>query len=230
MCICPRLVIPSNLFSAFTFSHSKTILIQMKISNRFTLARAIFAPFFYLLFNIPVWFDSSILKIISACLMIPLLVVFELTDYWDGHYARKYNEVSDFGKLFDPFADVLLNLTVFICAVSAGYMPMVFFVLILYREFSQSFLRMIASKKGVAIAARKGGKLKTVFYIISGFFFLALESYKRFNFSFIPESVNAMICAVLSWASIVLFALCVLLSWGSFIDYIKSFSSIVKGD
>ena len=135
----------------------------MKVSNKFTLARAVFAPVFYLIFNIPLWLDSPILKIISACIMIPLLAVAEVTDYWDGHYARKYNEVSDFGKLFDPFADVLLNLTVFLCAVEAGYMPFVLFVLIFYREFSQSFLRMIALKKGIAIAARMGGKLKTVF-------------------------------------------------------------------
>ena len=200
----------------------------MKVSNRFTLARALFAPVFYVLFNLPVWFHSDILGIISACIMIPLLAVFELTDYWDGHYARKYNEVSDFGKIFDPFADVILNLTVFICAVSAGYMPMVLFVLILYREFTQSFLRMSALKKGVAIAARKGGKLKTVFYIISGFFFLTLESFIRFHFSFIPEFVSSVIIAVLRWSTLTLFIVCVFLSWGSFIDYIKSFYSLIK--
>ena len=200
----------------------------MKVSNRFTLARAVFAPVFYLIFNLPVWFNSHILGIISACIMIPLLAVVELTDYWDGHYARKYNEVSDFGKLFDPFADVILNLTVFMCAVSAGYMPMVLFVLILYREFTQSFLRMIALKKGIAIAARMGGKLKTVFYIISGFFFLTLESYTRFAFPFIPEVVDTIIKTALRWSTFSLFIVCVLLSWGSFIDYIKSFYSVVK--
>ena len=143
----------------------------MTLSNRFTLARVLFAPVFYLIFNIPVWTNSHILAVVSACVMIPLLALAEITDYWDGHYARKYNEVSDFGKIFDPFADVILNLTVFLCAVSAGCMPIILFVLIFYREFCQSFLRMAALKKGIAIAARMGGKLKTVFYIISGFFF-----------------------------------------------------------
>lgn len=200
----------------------------MKVSNKFTLARAVFAPVFYLMFNLPVWLDSSVLKIISACLMIPLLALVEVTDYWDGHYARKYNEVSDFGKLFDPFADVLLNLTVFLCAVSAGYMPIVLFVLIFYREFSQSFLRMVALKKGIAIAARMGGKLKTVFYIISAFFFLTLESYKRFGFTFIPDFLDTIITTALYWSTFSLFIICVLLSWGSFIDYIKSFYKIIK--
>lgn len=202
----------------------------MTLSNRFTLARAVFAPIFYLIYNIPVWFDSRILSVISACIMIPLLAVVEVTDYWDGHYARKYNEVSDFGKIFDPFADVILNLTVFLCALSSGYMPFVLFVLIFYREFSQSFLRMAALKKGIAIAARMGGKLKTVFYIISGFFFLTLESYTRFAFPFIPDFADVIIKAVLRYSTLALFVVCVLLSWGSFIDYIKSFYSIIKKD
>lgn len=200
----------------------------MTLSNRFTLARAVFAPVFYLIYNIPVWFDSHILSVISACIMIPLLAVIEVTDYWDGHYARKYNEVSDFGKIFDPFADVILNLTVFLCALSSGYMPFVLFVLIFYREFTQSFLRMAALKSGVAIAARMGGKLKTVFYIISGFFFLTLESYTRFAFTFIPAEVDAVIKAALRYSMLVLFVICVLLSWGSFVDYIKSFYAIIK--
>ncbi len=213
----------------FTFSNKKVIIKEMKVSNRFTLARAIFAPIFYLLFNLPIWLNSHILGVVSACVMIPLLAVVEVTDYWDGHYARKYNEVSDFGKLFDPFADVILNLTVFLCAVEAGYMPFLLFVLIFYREFSQSFLRMVALKKGVAIAARMGGKLKTVFYIITGFFFLTLESYTRFAFPFIPEFIDTIIKTSLLWSTRVLFVVCVLLSWGSFIDYIKSFHSILKG-
>lgn len=200
----------------------------MTLSNRFTLARALFAPVFYVIFNLPVWLDSPILKVISACIMIPLLALAEITDYWDGHYARKNNEVSDFGKLFDPFADVILNLTVFLCAVSAGYMPIVLFVLIFYREFTQSFLRMVALKKGIAIAARKGGKIKTVFYIISGFFFLTLESYTRFAFTFIPEFINTIILTALRWSTFSLFVICVILSWGSFVDYIKSFYFLIK--
>lgn len=156
--------------------------------------------------------------------MIPLLAIFEFTDYLDGHYARKHGEVSDFGKIFDPFADVILNLTVFMCAVSKNYMPIVLFALILYREFSQSFLRTVALKHGIAIAAKKGGKFKTVFYIISGFYFLAVESCIRLNLSFLSEnSIN-----VLKIVAVVMFLLCVIFSWASFIDYIKSFYPLLK--
>ncbi|MBR1536956.1 MAG: CDP-diacylglycerol--glycerol-3-phosphate 3-phosphatidyltransferase [Treponema sp.] len=200
----------------------------MKVSNRFTLARAIFAPIFYLIYNIPVWFQSDSLSALSAYIMIPLLFIFELTDYFDGHYARKYNEVSDFGKIFDPFADVILNLTVFMCAVSAGYMPAILFMLILYREFTQSFLRMAALKKGVAIAARKGGKVKTVSYIISCFFFLLIESFKRLDLGGLSAESKSAVTTCSEHILLALFIICVLLSWGSFIDYIRSFYSIVK--
>ena len=88
----------------------------MKTSNKFTFSRLVFAPVFFLIYNIPLWTGNDLLAKISAFIMIPLLAVFELTDYFDGHYARKNGEVSDFGKLFDPFADVMLNLTVFACS------------------------------------------------------------------------------------------------------------------
>lgn len=198
---------------------------QMKLSNKFTLARAIFAPIFFMIFNIPAWLNSDVLSKISAFIMIPLLAVFELTDYWDGHYARKNGEVSDFGKIFDPFADVILNLTVFMCAVASGYMPIVLFALILYREFSQSFLRMAALKNGIAIAAKKGGKFKTVFYIFSGFFFLTIETYSRLGLSFFSD-VFVHGCKI---AAIVMFVLCTLFSWTSFVDYIKSFYPAITG-
>lgn len=198
----------------------------MKTSNKFTLARVIFAPFFFIMYYLPVLTHSGMLAKISAFIMIPLLALAQLTDYWDGHYARKRNEVSDFGKLFDPFADVMLNLTLFLCAQGSvtgkGYMPIFLFVLILYREFSMNFLRMVAVSKGTAIAARKGGKFKTVFYIVSGFLMLTLESLFRLGFA---EQISAFVPVVRIILK-VMFYICVLLSYLSFFDYIKTFSKI----
>ncbi len=214
----------------------------MKVSNKFTFARLIFAPVFYFMYNLPLWTGSwagtKYLSFASACLMIPLLIVFQMTDYWDGHYARKYNEVSDFGKLFDPFADVMLNLSIFVCAMKsidpamAGYMPSVIFILIMYREFSQSFLRMLATKQGIAIAARKGGKVKTVFYIISAFFMLTAESFIRLGLGdLIGGHWNFDFTIVYPYARLVvqiLFVVDLILSWTSFADYIKNFASVFK--
>ena len=154
----------------------------MKTSNKFTVARVISSPVLFLIYFIPVWTKAepgSVLAITSMVLSIPLLALAELTDYFDGHYARLHNEVSDFGKMFDPFADVFLHLSMFTCFVFSGYMPVCFYIPILYREFSQNFLRMVAAKSGTAIAARKGGKVKTVFYVASCFVALAQETLVR---------------------------------------------------
>ncbi len=204
----------------------------MKTSNKFTLARVCFAPIFFVLYFIPIWTQNEILAKISACIMIPLLALAQLTDYFDGHYARKNGEVSDFGKLFDPFADVMLNLTLFVCVQHSfdtqlnpsGYMPAVCFVLILFREFTMNFIRMVAVSRGTAIAARKGGKLKTVFYIASGFYVLSVESLIRFG-SKIDISSHITTLHVVAYA---MFFICVLLSYISFIDYIRAFSALLK--
>ena len=90
----------------------------MKTSNKFTLSRIILAPVIFLIYYIPVWVGAaagSPLSVASVCVAIPLLAFAEFTDYLDGHFARKHNEVSDFGKMFDPFADVFLHLSMVTC-------------------------------------------------------------------------------------------------------------------
>ena len=196
----------------------------MKLSNKFTFTRIIFAPIFFLLYFIPIWTGCG--TKVSLLIAIPCLVFAEFTDYLDCHYARKHNEVSDFGKLFDPFADVVLHLTGFVCLMHSvkadvSYMPVYFFVLIMLREFSQNFLRMVAAKQGTAIAARKGGKLKTVVYIAAEFYGILLELLVRLDFA--PEYFGA-----LKTGSYIFFALCVILSYASFIDYLVHFGKILK--
>lgn len=201
----------------------------MKTSNKFTLVRVIAAPIFFVIYFLPMWIykdaaSGKMLSILSVCILIPFLAFAEITDYLDGHFARKHGEVSDFGKMFDPFADVFLHLSAFTCFVFAGLMHPVLFVLIFYREFGQNFLRMVAAKQGTAIAARKGGKLKTVFYVASCFVALAVTGLYRFGF----VEKFALNETVLKCITNGFFAVCVLLSYISFIDYLKNFGSVLK--
>ena len=198
----------------------------MKLSNKVTLVRIIFAPVFFLLYYIPIWTGNF--TFLSLLIALPCLIFAEFTDYLDGHYARKHNEVSDFGKLFDPFADVILHLTTFVCFMKSAnpeisYLPVVILLLIMLREFSQNFLRMVAAKKGVAIAARKGGKFKTVMYVVSEFYALFLEILVRTEK--IPSNWQT-----LKTISLVLFIVCVVCSYVSFIDYLVHFGSTLKGE
>ena len=103
-------------------------------------------------------------------------------------------------------------------------MPVVCYVLILYREFSQNFLRMVAAKQGTAIAARKGGKIKTVFYVASCFVALIQEALIRTELA----SVWNLDMKLLLHIGQGFFVVCVILAYISFIDYLKNFGSILK--
>ena len=196
----------------------------MKTSNKFTITRIIFAPIFFILYFIPIW--TGTFTKLSLLVAIPFLCFAEFTDFLDGHYARKHNEVSDFGKIFDPFADVILHMTTFACLMFSvqqglGYTPRFVFILIMYREMGQTFLRMVAAKKGIAIAARKGGKIKTVTYIFSGFYALFLETLVRLDC--VPECFGT-----LKLVATGLFVLSLVLSYVSFTDYLIHFGKNIR--
>lgn len=193
----------------------------MKTSNFFTFLRLVLAPFFFVVFFLPQWLGTG--YAVSVYVLIPLFIFMEFTDFLDGYFARKKNEVSDFGKVFDPFADVLANLTVLFSFVLTGYMPAFLFLIVLFREVSITFIRMLASQKGLAIAARKGGKAKTVLYIISGGFSLALESTKRLQLV-LPETLFTTLFSI----GLVLYSLAVVASVASFIDYYIHFYKVFK--
>lgn len=95
-----------------------------------------------------------------------LFIVASITDSLDGHIARKYNLITDFGKFMDPLADKMLVVSAMICLVSLGRIPAWVVIIIVAREFTISGFRLIAADKGVVIAASYWGKFKTVFQMI----------------------------------------------------------------
>lgn len=86
-----------------------------------------------------------------------------ITDLFDGKIARKYNLISDFGKLMDPLADKVLVTAAMVCFVgdAAALTPSWVVIVILAREFLVTSLRLLAAAKGVVLAADKWGKYKT---------------------------------------------------------------------
>ena len=196
----------------------------MQTANKFTLCRILCAPVFYLLYFMPLWFAQfPFLSHLSVYLMLLLLAFAELTDYLDGKFARMRNQVTDFGKIFDPFADVFLNLTVFFCLVLSSYLPAIILLFIIYREISMMFIRMVAMQEGVAIAARMGGKVKTVTYIITFFFTLLIESSIRLELLDTGDSLIRTGKTI----SLILFSVCLVLSYASFIDYLINFRKVL---
>jgi len=84
------------------------------------------------------------------------------TDWVDGYIARKYNQISDFGKFMDPLADKLLVTAALLIFVQWGRLPAWALMVVLAREFIVSGLRMMAATNGTVIAAGLSGKVKTV--------------------------------------------------------------------
>ena len=188
----------------------------MKLSNVFTSSRLVLAPIIYVLYFLPDWVPFINPKI-TILIIIPIFIFMEFTDFLDGYYARLHNQVDDFGKIFDPFADVVANITVLFCFLMDGFLFAPFFLIIVYREFGIMFLRMKARGEGITIGAKMGGKTKTVLYIIAASvsMFLKLEKI----YAFLPPAISRYIL-YFNW---LLYFAAVILSLASFTDYITSY-------
>jgi CDP-diacylglycerol--glycerol-3-phosphate 3-phosphatidyltransferase len=91
-----------------------------------------------------------------------LALLLELTDFLDGWMARRYDVVSDFGKLFDPFSDAFCRFTLFLGLYAIGVADLWMILVIFYRDSSISFFRSVAGVRNVVLAARPSGKFKAV--------------------------------------------------------------------
>jgi CDP-diacylglycerol--glycerol-3-phosphate 3-phosphatidyltransferase len=186
----------------------------MTLADKITTLRIILAPVFFVVYFLPVFLPSlpgGAPWNIAA--LWGVFIIAELTDMFDGMAARKRKEVSSFGKLFDPFADTLLQITLFLCFVIDGVFPAPLFLLVLYREFGIQFVRNLMLRKGIAMGARVGGKIKTVSYIAAAGLALLAVSVQRLGME--ESAYNAVKCAAL-----IVFAVSALISVISFADYV----------
>jgi CDP-diacylglycerol---glycerol-3-phosphate 3-phosphatidyltransferase len=103
-----------------------------------------------------------------------LFLVGSFTDYADGMIARKYQLISDFGRLMDPLVDKILTVSAFICLVALHLLPAWAAIIIVSREFLITGLRLIAASQGKVLAAEKLGKHKTVWQMITIVYFLVM--------------------------------------------------------
>jgi CDP-diacylglycerol--glycerol-3-phosphate 3-phosphatidyltransferase len=109
-------------------------------------------------------------------LALGVFILASITDYIDGYIARKYQQVSDFGKFLDPLADKLLTIAAMSMFCQWGSVPAWALMIVLTREFAVSGLRMVAGPKGKVIAAGKSGKFKTASSMIGLCFLMAFPT------------------------------------------------------
>ncbi len=96
-----------------------------------------------------------------------LFILASVTDYADGYVARRWNQVSDWGKIFDPIADKILVTSVLMALVPTGQVPWVLPVLFVSRDLIVGGWRSLAASQGVVIAAKPSGKWKTAIQMIA---------------------------------------------------------------
>lgn len=131
----------------------------MNLPNKLTVLRILLVPFFVaaLLIDFP----------LNNFVALALFGAASLTDMFDGKIARKRGLITDFGKFADPLADKILVISALLCFVQLGLCGCVAVIIVLFREFVVTSIRLIAAAKGKVIAANMWGKVKTVTQIVA---------------------------------------------------------------
>lgn len=131
----------------------------MNLPNKLTLWRIILVPFFVAALLIPFPLHTIVALV--------LFIAASITDMLDGRIARKRNLITDFGKFADPLADKILVLAALLCFVQNGWCDCIAVIIVLFREFTVTSIRLIAAAKGEVIAANIWGKVKTVTQMVA---------------------------------------------------------------
>lgn len=143
----------------------------MNLPNKLTMGRIFAIPVFIVVLLMDYRYAAAIIFILAA-----------LTDMLDGKIARKYNLVTNFGKLMDPLADKLLVMAALICLAELGDVPGWMVIIILGREFIITGMRQVAAAQGIVIAAGTTGKIKTATQMIA----IPLLILNNWPFSMLP--------------------------------------------
>ncbi len=143
----------------------------MTTATKITIVRVVLIPFVMAFMYISggqpnVWLWAALGVFILA----------SVSDYVDGYIARKYHQVTDFGKFLDPLADKLLVIAVMTVFCQWGMMPAWALMIVLAREFAVTGLRLVAVGKGTVIAAGWSGKIKTASTMIGLCFMMAFPT------------------------------------------------------
>jgi len=140
----------------------------MNWANRLTVARFFLTLLFVaaLSYELPYSYTGALL----------LFIVASVTDWVDGHVARTYGMINDFGKLMDPLVDKIMMAAAFICLIPLGAFPAWVVVIIISREFLITGLRLLALSNGQVLAAESLGKHKTAWQIVTVVFYMVLLS------------------------------------------------------
>ncbi|MBQ7965283.1 MAG: CDP-diacylglycerol--glycerol-3-phosphate 3-phosphatidyltransferase [Ruminococcus sp.] len=176
----------------------------MNLPNKLTVLRIILVPFMVAAMLIPFPFHYLVAGLIFGAA--------SLTDYFDGKIARERNLITNFGKFADPIADKILVVSALVCFLANGLCDPIIIIIVLFREFVVTSIRLSAASSGTVVAANMWGKVKTVtqmIAIIAVFVFqVALEVYAVFPYApqlaiQMMENIFYVVGEVMMWISVV---------------------------
>jgi len=157
----------------------------MNIPNKITISRIFLIPVFMIVLSIPfqwgTWNIGNTELPVAHFVGALIFMIASGTDWLDGYYARKYNQITNLGKFLDPLADKLLVSAAFIILVELGLAPAWVIIVIISREFAVTGLRLVAAGEGIVLAASNMGKIKTTLQILAAILLLL----HNFPFSYI---------------------------------------------
>ena len=128
----------------------------MNLPTKITFTRIVGSPLFIISFYLGQRHKEFLWVALA------LVIAFEITDLIDGLLARRWGQVTELGKVLDPFADCISRFSVFLCFMFAGYAHIFMVALIFYRDIIVANIRIAAAMKGTVIQARTSGKIKAV--------------------------------------------------------------------
>ena len=202
------------------------MLKKMNLPNKLTLLRILLVPVFVVFMALPV--EWSWTKWVA----LGIYIVASITDCLDGHISRKYNMVTKFGKIMDPLADKLLVSAGFVMLAGLNIIPAWIVVIIIFRDFFVTSLRMFGADNNSDLAANFSGKIKTVFQLIGvclAILGTALYTSNNVFFDFISASVNMTMIQLLInvFMSVSILVAAIFTIW-SLVDYFFKFKKDIN--
>lgn len=155
---------------------------NLNIPNMLTAFRLLIIPVIMVMLT----YETPFINFVTAL----LFLIATLTDIVDGYIARKYDLVTNLGKLLDPLADKLLVLTALIMLIPLGRVPAWIVALIVLRETGVTSLRAVAANEGIVIAASSLGKHKNLFQVIATIGLIMHHTYPLTKVNNVPISLN----------------------------------------
>lgn len=183
----------------------------MNIANKLTMFRIFLTvvlitfllfPFYMVNIEFPSIMVGTVIVDVKYLIAAGIFIVASITDSLDGFIARKYNMVTDFGKMIDAIADKMLVNSTLIILSSQGFIAPVITVIIIFRDTVVDTIKMIAGSKGKVVAAIKSGKIKTAFLMLGIILTLCYNlpfeifGYDIANFLLVLATLFAVISAV----------------------------------